>query len=49
MDRIAERTYRLLVATPEKNNTLRRLRHRSDNNIKKDFMEIEWEGVTGVM
>jgi hypothetical protein len=45
MCRIEERTYRFLVATPEKNNTFRRPRHRWDTNSKKDAKEIEWEGV----
>jgi hypothetical protein len=45
MCRIEERTYRISVVTPEKNNTLRRLRHGLKSNIKKYAKEIEWEGV----
>jgi hypothetical protein len=31
--------HRLLVAKPEKNNPLRRLRHRWDTNTKKDIQQ----------
>ena len=33
------------MVTPEKNNTLPRLRHGRETNIKKDVEEIEWEDV----
>jgi hypothetical protein len=41
---VEERSYRLLVAKPEENNTLRSLRHRKDTNIKKDVKKMECEG-----
>jgi len=47
--RIDERTCRPLVATLEKNNMLRRFRHRWDDNIKKDFKRQNGRAWTGVM
>jgi hypothetical protein len=40
-----EKSYRPLVVTPEKNNTLQRLRYWWDTNIKRDVKDIKLEGV----
>jgi hypothetical protein len=37
--------YRILVGKPERESSLRRLRHRWKDNIKIDLMEIKLEGV----
>jgi hypothetical protein len=37
--------YKILVGKPEGKRTLRRPKHRFEDNIKMDHREIEWEGV----
>jgi hypothetical protein len=37
--------YRILMGKPEEKSTLRRPRHRWEDNIKMDLREIGWDGV----
>jgi hypothetical protein len=38
-------TYKILVRKPEGMRTIRRPRHRWDDNIRMDLRKIRWEGV----